>query len=372
MVYDFVISTGKSDFYYMVSVSHIEWVARCVLCKGCKHPPTVPRPLPIALPLEVPLLSLQSEKGGLEQTSVNLRLQSRFLTSCPEENDEVTESLESVRQKEIETIMKLFALSCKSDHESRALEAARLLPSVETLQLAIQYAAKMRRTGLAEKLGRMAVTRQEEEENKEVDEAEEDMEEKSQDMFEPTQENPLLAAASSRGRQAITSSNKLNISSQGKFESRNPFAKKVAGASAMGSPSQSGIVFDSIKAKSGSTSSGTNELSGFGQRRIILNNTDKTKKTQKEKENRNENVQEASAQLKGFQLYFAENKASFCDEESALTQWKSLDKVAKESYKVARVPRSSEQGKRKRSDSGDGEGKKIKTSQKLAAFAFTD
>ena len=127
--------TGKSDFHFMISVSHVEWVARCVLCKGCKHPPTVPRPLPIALPLEVPLLSLQSEKGGLEQTSVNLRLQSKFLTSCPRDSDEVTGSLESVRQKEIETIMKLFALSCKSDHESRALEVARLLPSVETLQV---------------------------------------------------------------------------------------------------------------------------------------------------------------------------------------------------------------------------------------------
>ena len=360
--------TGKSDFYFMISVSHVEWVARCVLCKGCKHPPTVPRPLPISLPLEVPLLSLQSEKGGLEQTSVNLRLQSRFLNSCPLESDEVNESLESVRQKEIETIMKLFALSCKSDHESRALEVARLLPSVETLQLAIQYAAKIRRTGLAEKLGRMAVARQEEEETKEVEE-DEDLEEKSQDMFEATQENPLLVAASRRGHQAAATSNNLNITSQGKFESRNPFAKKAAGAAGIGSPSQSGIVFDSIKTAKGDTSSSNKELSGFGQRRIILNNSDKMKKTQKEKENRSENGQD---QLKGFQLYFAENKATFSDEEAALSQWKSLDKASKESFKTARVPRSgAEQGKRKRSDSGDGADKKIKTSQKLAGFAFT-
>ena len=356
-----MIFTGKSDFHFIISVSHVEWVARCVLCKGCKHPPTVPRPLPIALPLEVPLLSLQSEKGGLEQTSVNLRLQSRFLTSCPRESEEVTESLESVRQKEIETIMKLFALSCKSDHESRALEVARLLPSVETLQLAIQYAAKVRRTGLAEKLGGMAVARQEEE-AKEVEEGDEDIEEKSQDMFEPTQENPLLAAT----RRAAMTSNNLNISSQAKSESRNPFAKKTAGAAAIGSPSQLGIVFDSIK--SDKPCSTSKELSGFGQRRIILNNTDKVKK--KEKENRSVNCNE---QLKGFQLYFAENKASFSDEEAALTQWKSLDKSLKESFKTARLPRpEAEQGKRKRSNSGDEESKKIKTSQKLSGFTFTD
>ena len=113
---------GHSDFHYLISVSHTDWVARTVLCKGTKYPPTVPRPLPVALPLEAPLLSLQSEKGGLEQTSINLQLQSKFLSSCPRQTDEVTESLDSVRQKEIETIMKLFALACKSDHESRALE----------------------------------------------------------------------------------------------------------------------------------------------------------------------------------------------------------------------------------------------------------
>jgi len=291
------------------------------------------------------------------------------LNSCPLESDEVNESLESVRQKEIETIMKLFALSCKSDHESRALEVARLLPSVETLQLAIQYAAKMRRTGLAEKLGRMAVARQEEEEDTKEVEEDEDLEEKSQDMFEATQENPLLVAASRRGHQAAATSNNLNITSQGKFESRNPFAKKAAGAAGIGSPSQSGIVFDSIKTVKSDTSSGNKELSGFGQRKIILNNSDKMKKTQKEKENRSENGQD---QLKGFQLYFAENKATFSDEEAALSQWKSLDKASKESFKAARVPRSgAEQGKRKRSDSGDGADKKIKTSQKLAGFAFT-
>ena len=360
----------------MISVSHVEWVARCVLCKGGKYPPTVPRPLPIALPLEVPLLNLQSEKGGLEQTSGNLRLQAGFLNSCPRESDEVIESLESVRRKEIETIMKLFALSCKSDHESRALEVARLLPSVETLQLAIQYAAKMRRTGLAERLGRLAVARQEEEETREAGDMEggvEDMEEESQDMFEPTQENPLLAAAARRGNPAARGATSLNITSQGKMESRNPFVKKAPGAAATGSPSQSGIVFDSLKSDKSSSSSGGKELSGFGQRKIVLSTQDKSKKKPtvipKEKENRSENGQD---QLKGFQLYFAENKSSFPDEEAALAQWKTLDKATKEGFKVARVPGAgADQGKRKRSDSGEAEGKKIKTSQKLAGFAFT-
>ena len=163
-------------------------------------------------------------------------------------------------------------------------------------------------------------------------------------------------------------SNNLNISSQAKSESRNPFAKKTAGAAAIGSPSQSGIVFDSIKSNSDKASSTSKELSGFGQRKIVLNNSERMKK--KEKENRSVNCND---QLKGFQLYFVENKSSFSDEEAALTQWKSLDKSQKESYKTARIPRpEAEQGKRKRSNSGDEESKKIKTSQKLSGFAFTD
>ena len=136
-----------------------------MLCKGSKYPPTVPRPLPVALPLEAPLVNLQSEKGGLEQKRINLSLQSKFLQSASNsiDNEEISDNLDDVRRQEIETIMKLFALACKSDHESRAIEVAQLLPSVDTLQLAIQYAAKMRRTGLAEKLGNIAMAKQEEE-----------------------------------------------------------------------------------------------------------------------------------------------------------------------------------------------------------------
>ena len=48
--------------------------------------------------------------------------------------------------------MKLFALAYKSDHKSGAVEVASLMPSMETLQLAIKYAAKLRRVCLADNL----------------------------------------------------------------------------------------------------------------------------------------------------------------------------------------------------------------------------
>jgi len=377
---------GKSDFHYIVSISHTEFVLRGVLCKGAKYPPTIPRPLPTAIPLEVPLTATTTEKGGLEQTALNLSLQARFIQASANQGEESEEIMETVKQSEVECIMKLFALACRSDHESRAVEVASLMPSVETLQLAIKYAAKLRRVGLADKLGQLAMDLQEQQDKEEEEKQaarQGEEEEESQDMFAPTQENPLLAAAAKRDSFS-KSAQPVNISTQGRQESRNPFAKRVAGGGNTGSPSQ-GIVFDSLEAEK-VKSSPSGERTGFGQRKVM--GMEKAKRPllpkapliAKEKENREENGQ--GELLKGFQLYLAENRDSFsCEQdkvqELALTQWKGMDKELKDKYKEARLPvRSGEGGKRKRSEEDDdAEGKKMKAGsgtakQKLAGFAF--
>jgi len=377
---------GKSDFHYIMSVSHTESVLRGVLCKGAKYPPTVPRPLPIALPLEVPLTSTSTEKGGLEQTYLNLALQARFMSANPNQSEETEEIMDTVKQSEVECIMKLFALACKSDHESRAVEVASLMPNVETLQLAIKYAAKLRRVGLADKLGQLAMDLQEQQDREEEEKQSGRLvegEDESQDMFAPTQENPLLAAAAKKDsiNKAVQP---VNISTQGRQETRNPFAKRVAGGGNVGSPGQGqGIVFDSLEAEKVRSPVGSG---GFGQKKVV--GMEKAKRPlltkapliAKEKENREENGQ--GEMLKGFQLFLAENRDSFSGEqdrvqELALTQWKSMEKELKDKYKEARVPvKGGDNGKRKRSqDEDDVEGKKLKANsatpkQKLAGFAF--
>ena len=62
-------------------------------------------------------------------------------------------------------------------------------------QLAIKYAAKLRRVGLADRLGKLAMELQEreEEQGQELEQQQEEEEVvESQDMFAPTQENPFL------------------------------------------------------------------------------------------------------------------------------------------------------------------------------------
>ena len=60
-----------------------------------------------------------------------------------------------------EVLIKLFALACKSDHESRALELAQRMDS-QGLQVAVQYASKIRRMQLASKISEVASRKQEE------------------------------------------------------------------------------------------------------------------------------------------------------------------------------------------------------------------
>ena len=91
----------------------------------------------------------------------------------------------------------------------------------------IRYAAKQRRVGLADRLGKLAMELQEKEEkeeekSREAAEQEEDLEE-SQDMFAPTQENPFLA---SRETPKVAL-----LPSQSKEKARNPFAKRTENAS---------------------------------------------------------------------------------------------------------------------------------------------
>ena len=375
-------------------MSHVDNVVRTVLCRGSKYPPTVPRPIPVSLALRPPLLSLSTEKGELEQMSLSLGLQAKFLSVWPDlaSSEEGGESLETARQQEVETMMKLFALACRSDHESRAVEVAKLLPSAETVQLAIQYSVKMRRLGLAEKLGKLAMDLQEKEEEVEEEEIVKtpgddiDIEdpESQDDMFASQEsQNPLLKAIRDRENRPTQ---KLNIPTQSFIERRNPFAKKPVGASSVGSPSQTGIVFDGLKAeRSGLGSPGIKEKSGFGQRKFVLVTKEKPRSATKqpliargEKENRSGNG--GGEVLKGFQLFYAENKTQFDNEEEALTHWKGLDKDLKETYKLARVAViSGEAAKRKRGDSSDGEEEDKKarlsastgtTKQKLAGFAF--
>lgn len=60
-----------------------------------------------------------------------------------------------------------FQLSCKSERIFRALEICELMPNADAVNLAIQYATKMRRMNLAQRLVELARRKADEEETEE-------------------------------------------------------------------------------------------------------------------------------------------------------------------------------------------------------------
>lgn len=104
---------GKSDHYFIVGVSELERVVRCVLCKGARYPPTVPRPNLALLDAHLPLCDAGNEKSQLEESLILSRLQSTKFAGGARQTltfDE-SEALEKAERTIRESLMKMFAVS---------------------------------------------------------------------------------------------------------------------------------------------------------------------------------------------------------------------------------------------------------------------
>ncbi|KAK2174448.1 hypothetical protein NP493_801g02049 [Ridgeia piscesae] len=167
---------GKSDHYWVVGVLENPQQLRAVLCKGSRFPPTLPRPTVLLLPFQLPLCDLSTDKGSLEETFWRSNLFSNHLdwwTTQGYEVDDTAKMNATIPQQE--ALMKLFALSCRTERESRAVELCRLMPTQHTVQLAIKYASRLHLLPLAQRLNDIARRKAEEEvARQQEDEEEED------------------------------------------------------------------------------------------------------------------------------------------------------------------------------------------------------
>lgn len=126
---------GKSDHYFLVGVNEQAFTARAILVKGSRYPQTVPRPVVAVIPLNIPLCaSSVGEKDMLESEYWTADIKTRCFSS----SENVTEEdISANRNGQMQCLVKLFALACKSDHESRSIEICRLM-DLPTIQIAIQ------------------------------------------------------------------------------------------------------------------------------------------------------------------------------------------------------------------------------------------
>lgn len=164
---------GKSDHYWIVGVNENPQQLRCIPCKGSRYPPTLPRPAVTVLQFQIPLCEMHTEKSQYEETLLRTHLFSNHFDHWTSQGFEFDTSMkQEVLKPSQEALMKLFALSARSEREFRALEVCEMMPDEHTLQLAIKYASRLKHIQLAERISELAMRRSEEAQQ-EVEEEEE-------------------------------------------------------------------------------------------------------------------------------------------------------------------------------------------------------
>lgn len=158
---------GKSDHYWIVGIHENPQQIRCIPCKGSRYPATLPRPAPVILPFQVPLCELNTEKSQYEELLWRTNYLSAHFDHWTRQGFDFDESIKSEALKPAqESLMKLFALSARSEREARALEVCDMMTEQHTLQLAIKYSSRMRYMQLAQKISELAVRKAEEDQAK--------------------------------------------------------------------------------------------------------------------------------------------------------------------------------------------------------------
>ncbi|KAM9409995.1 WD repeat and HMG-box DNA-binding protein 1 isoform 2-T2 [Pholidichthys leucotaenia] len=166
---------SPSDHYWVVGLYEGLQHLRCIPCKGSRYPPTLPRPAVVLLPFRLPLCQTTTEKGQMEEQfwrSVLFHNHYSFLSSANYEVDEEAQARSQKEQQEV--LMKMFALSCKLEREFRCVELSEMMTR-DVVNLAIRYASRSRRMGLAQRLTEVALEKANQDRGAEEQEEEEEM-----------------------------------------------------------------------------------------------------------------------------------------------------------------------------------------------------
>ncbi|XP_030375584.1 WD repeat and HMG-box DNA-binding protein 1 isoform X2 [Scaptodrosophila lebanonensis] len=125
-----------SHNYFIISVSERSQIIQAVLCRGTSYPMTNPRPMLQELRLQLPLCDIEVEKSEQEDLLVRASIM----------------DIEGAEKLQKEAAIKLFALACRSECETRAKELIESIACTELLQLAVKYASKLGRIHLSDRL----------------------------------------------------------------------------------------------------------------------------------------------------------------------------------------------------------------------------
>ncbi|VDL74978.1 unnamed protein product [Nippostrongylus brasiliensis] len=140
-------TTNKSDAIWPIAVTEgRQRQIRYLYCKGSKHPLVAVKMAPLIAPWALPYCTAESDKSKLEQELFLNELQQSEARSSG------GQSLTELAASHLQSLVKLFALACKSERDGRAAELAGLVSSAKGIQMMCNYAAKLKRSTLAEKV----------------------------------------------------------------------------------------------------------------------------------------------------------------------------------------------------------------------------
>jgi len=149
-------SKNKNDHYFVISVSELQETIRCISCKGTKYPATIPKPDVYSIPFEIPLCELTTTKAKIEEQLIRLSLKKCLLNNLSSSGFDVDFTNEENTKKQVEILIKLFALAVNADCNSLAIEVAGLMPNQLAIEGAIRYATQKNRTVLVNRLNKLS------------------------------------------------------------------------------------------------------------------------------------------------------------------------------------------------------------------------
>ncbi|KAG5448950.1 WD repeat and HMG-box DNA binding-domain containing protein 1 [Clonorchis sinensis] len=143
-----------------------------IYCKASKWPRVFPRPVVSNLSFRLPLCSIGTDQGNLEETYLRYLISEDWpvwgpnprLASLGTVDVDEPELLQTVSAKCLTKrkgiLLRLFALAAKLESDWASLAIARLMPDAATVQLAIRYAGRLRRQHLAQRLAGIALEKE--------------------------------------------------------------------------------------------------------------------------------------------------------------------------------------------------------------------
>ncbi|KAH8405726.1 hypothetical protein KR215_007420 [Drosophila sulfurigaster] len=129
-------SSSVSNNYFIVALSEVRQIVQAVLCRGSSYPMTNPRPMVQELRMQLPLCDIEVEKSELEDTLMRASIM----------------QVDGAEKLQKEMTIKLFALACNGECETRARELIETIACTDLLQLAVKYASKRGRIHLSDRL----------------------------------------------------------------------------------------------------------------------------------------------------------------------------------------------------------------------------